>query len=59
MGAWLHTSALQDGSSPLELLRNLLSVCLTFGLDDEIDAACTEHLGIARPKSAAFSGWQQ
>ena len=37
-------------TSPLNLLRTLLSLLLTFGVNERIDNICTAQLGVIRPK---------
>ncbi|WWD04165.1 hypothetical protein V865_002231 [Kwoniella europaea PYCC6329] len=49
LGRWLHSSKNNPTHSPLSALRSLLSVFLTFGIDDRVDEICTDNLGIRRP----------
>ncbi|WWD20135.1 hypothetical protein CI109_104611 [Kwoniella shandongensis] len=50
LGRWLHSSKNNPNHSPLRTLRNLLSIFLTFGIDERVDGICTENLGIRKPQ---------
>ncbi|KAK6908897.1 hypothetical protein I203_102903 [Kwoniella mangroviensis CBS 8507] len=56
LGRWLHSSKNNPSHSPLSALRSLLSVFLTFGIDDRVDEICTGNLGIRRPHIPAVLG---
>ncbi|KAK8849511.1 hypothetical protein IAR55_004845 [Kwoniella newhampshirensis] len=50
LGRWLHSSKNNPNHSPLRALRNLLSIILTFGIDQRVDRICTDNLAIQRPQ---------
>lgn len=56
LGRWLATPRPSAGPSPLDPLRTLLSMCLTFGLNAEIDEICAHDLGILRPEVGLMIG---
>ncbi|WVQ79391.1 hypothetical protein IAT38_001488 [Cryptococcus sp. DSM 104549] len=56
VGRWLHSSKNNPNHSPLPALRTLLSVVLTFGINDTVDETCTSKLGIHRPTKPIVIG---
>ncbi|ORY34903.1 hypothetical protein BCR39DRAFT_515490 [Naematelia encephala] len=49
VGRWVHSSRSNSTHSPLSALRALLSIVLTFGVDEGIDSTCTFKLDIHKP----------
>jgi hypothetical protein len=56
LGGWLNSAGLNSSHSPLATLRSLLSVFLTFGVDEAIDRICVEELGINKPTLSSTLG---
>lgn len=59
LGRRLQYNASSSGASSLDLLRSLLSVFLTFGLDECCDTACIQGLGIVKPETTVAVGEQK
>ena len=38
------------------MLSGLLSLFVTFGLDETIDGICRDHLGVVQPKDPVLAG---
>ncbi|WVF68617.1 hypothetical protein IAT40_003387 [Kwoniella sp. CBS 6097] len=55
-GKWLHSSKNNPSHSPLAALRDLLSVFLTFGIDERVDDICINKLGISQPGTPLVVG---
>nr|XP_019043333.1 hypothetical protein I302_07908 [Kwoniella bestiolae CBS 10118]OCF22263.1 hypothetical protein I302_07908 [Kwoniella bestiolae CBS 10118] len=56
LGRWLHSSKNNPSHSPLAALRSLLSVFLTFSVDEKVDEICTSNLGIHKPDMSILTG---
>lgn len=57
LGRWLHSSKNNPHHSPLPALRSLLSVLLTFGVNDKVDEICTRNLGVHKPEKPILIGY--
>ncbi|OCF37103.1 hypothetical protein I316_01008 [Kwoniella heveanensis BCC8398] len=55
-GRWLHSSKNNPSHSPLAALRDLLSIFLTFGIDDRVDDICIDKLGVRKPSVPLIIG---
>nr|XP_019009161.1 uncharacterized protein I206_05807 [Kwoniella pini CBS 10737]OCF47942.1 hypothetical protein I206_05807 [Kwoniella pini CBS 10737] len=56
IGRWIHSSKNNSNHSPLSTLRNLLSIFLTFGVDEKVDETCVKELGIIKPQVPIIAG---
>ncbi|WWC65680.1 uncharacterized protein I303_108301 [Kwoniella dejecticola CBS 10117] len=59
IGRWIHSAKNDPNHSPLSTLRNLLSIFLTFGVDEKVDETCTKELGIVKPEIPIIIGQSQ
>ncbi|ODO06895.1 hypothetical protein I350_04255 [Cryptococcus amylolentus CBS 6273] len=56
LSKWLHSAKNNPSHSPLRALRMLLSVFLTWGINDGIDEICEEELGIGKLENGVVIG---
>lgn len=54
--SFVQSSRTSMTSSPLSMLRNLLSALIPFGIDKEADRIATVEMGIERPKYPVLKG---
>ncbi|KIR99396.1 hypothetical protein L804_03024 [Cryptococcus deuterogattii 2001/935-1] len=57
LGRWLHSSKNNPHHSPLSALRSLLSILLTFGVNEKVDEICTRNLGVHKPEKPILIGY--
>ncbi|WVQ75054.1 hypothetical protein IAR50_004663 [Cryptococcus sp. DSM 104548] len=57
LSKWLHSAKNNPSHSPLRALRALLSVFLTWGINDGIDEICEKELGIGRLEKGVVVGY--
>lgn len=56
LAKWMQDLQSSSAKAPLDALRGLLSLVMTFGVDEGIDRICTEELAIMRPKRPVLLG---